>query len=52
MPKNTKMSSVLKELWIFSQAGIPIVEYSKDTRLDKFLMENIYEALRESTTEV
>jgi len=46
MPKNTKMSSVLKELWVFSQAGIPIVEFSKETGLDKFLMGSFVSAIK------
>lgn len=46
MPKNSKMSSVLEELWIFSRAGIPIVEISKDTRLDKFLMGSFISAIK------
>ncbi len=46
MPKNSKMSSVLEELWIFSRAGIPIVEFSKDTGLDKFLMGSFISAIK------
>jgi hypothetical protein len=46
MPKNSKMSAILKELWIFSQAGIPIVEFSKDTGLDKYLMGSFVSAIK------
>jgi hypothetical protein len=46
MPKSSKMSSVLKELWVFSQAGIPIVEFSKETGLDKFLMGSFVSAIK------
>lgn len=46
MPKNTKMSSVLKELWVFSRAGIPIVEITKDTGLNKFLMGSFISAIK------
>ena len=46
MPKNSKMSSVLKEIWVFSQAGIPIVEFSKNTGLDKFLMGSFVSAIK------
>ncbi|MFX1338555.1 MAG: hypothetical protein ACFFDK_08085 [Promethearchaeota archaeon] len=46
MPKSSKLSSILKELWVFSQAGIPIVEFSKETGLDKFLMGSFVSAIK------
>ena len=40
------MSSIIKELWIFSNAGIPIVEISKDTGLNKYLMGSFISAIK------
>ncbi|TFG26599.1 MAG: hypothetical protein EU532_09460 [Promethearchaeota archaeon] len=40
------MSSIIKELWVFSNAGIPIVEISKETGLNKYLMGSFISAIK------
>jgi len=40
------MSSIIKELWIFSKEGIPIIEITDDTKLDKYLMGSFISAIK------
>lgn len=40
------MSSIIKEFWVFSNAGIPIVEISKETSLNKYLMGSFISAIK------
>jgi hypothetical protein len=40
------MSSIIKELWIFSNDGIPIVEITVDTKLNKYLMGSFISAIK------
>jgi len=40
------MSPIIKELWIFSNAGIPIVDFSKDSGLNKYLMGSFISAIK------